>query len=188
MDLYDAVSDRHSVRSYTSEPVGREVLDRVLKAAMDAPSAMNAQPWQFHVATGVTREAVGTAMAQSTVHLKDYIDILPPEHIEAAERFFENLGGAPVAIGLSVPSSDEETFRTQVCLAAGCAIENLLLAGCAEGLGCCNLTVPLWIMDELDQILSVPTGRELVSLIIVGHPAEEPIAPERSFDHVAFLD
>jgi nitroreductase len=187
MDLYDAISDRHSVRAYTAEPVGREALDRILSAAMAAPSSMNTQPWHFHVATGVTREAVGTSMAQSTVHLKDYIDILPPEHIAEAERFFANLGGAPVVIGLSVPDSDDETTRTQTWIAAGCAIENLLLAACAEGLACCNLTVPMWVMEEMNAILSVPEGRVLVSLMIVGHPAETPHATERDLDRVTYL-
>jgi nitroreductase len=188
MDTYDAIMNRHSVRAYTTEPVDREALDRILLAAMAAPSAMNAQPWHFNVATGATRELIGAAMAQSTVHLKDYIDVLPPERIEAAERFYANLGGAPVVIALSIPSSDDGMDRTYNQVAAGCAIENLLLAACAEGLGCCHLTVPLWVMDEMRGILSVPEGRELVSLVIVGHPAEAPLATVRSSDHVTYFE
>jgi nitroreductase len=188
MDAYDAIMNRHSVRAYTTEAVDREVLDRILRAAMAAPSAMNSQPWHFHVATGVVRELIGAAMAQSTVHLKDYMDVLPPEHIEAVERFYASLGGAPVAIALSIPSGDDGMDRTYDRVAAGCAIENLLLAAHAEGLGSCHLTVPLWVMDEMRGILSVPEGRELISLIIVGHPAEAPQAPEHSFDHVTYFE
>lgn len=188
MDLYDAIMSRHSVRAFTSEDVDSAALDRMLRAAMAAPSAGNAQPWHFYVVTGDTRERVGGAMAQSTVHLKDYIDELPPERIEAAERFYANLGGAPVLVALSVPRSDDPMGRTHNDIAAGCAIENLLLAARAEGLGACNLTVPSWVMDELDEILEVPVDRELVSITIVGHPAEAPLAPEHSFDHVTVLD
>jgi nitroreductase len=188
VDTYDAIMHRHSVRAFTTAPVDREVLERMLRAAMAAPSAMNAQPWQFYVATGATRERIGAAMAQSTVHLKDYIDVLPPERIEAAERFYASLGGAPVVVALSIPGGDEGMDRTHDLVAAGCAIENLLLAACAEGLGCCHLTVPLWVMDEMRGILSVPDGRELISLVIVGHPEEAPLAPEHSFDHVTYFE
>lgn len=188
MDIYDAIMNRHSVRAFTTDAVERDVLDRVLRAAMAAPSAMNTQPWHFYVATGAVRERIGAAMAQSTVHLQDYIDVLPPERIEAAERFYASLGGAPVVVAMSIPSSDDGMERTHNQVAAGCAIENLLLAARAEGLGCCNLTVPLWVMDELDGVLEVPRGRELISLIVVGHPAEVPAAPEHSFDHVTYVD
>ena len=187
MDTYDAIMNRHSVRAFTDDAIDREVLDRILRAAMAAPSAMNTQPWHFYVATGETREAIGAAMAQSTVHLKDYIDVLPPERIEAAERFYANLGGAPVIIALSIPSTDDDADRVYSQIALGCAIENLLLAARAEGLGSCHLTVPLWVMDEMRGIISVPEERDLISLIIVGHPAETPLAPEHSFDHVTFL-
>jgi len=188
MDTYDAIMNRHSVRAYTTEAVDRDVLERMLRAAMAAPSAMNAQPWYFYVATGATRELIGAAMAQSTVHLKDYMDVLPPERIEAAERFYASLGGAPVVVALSIPSSDDGMDRTYNQVAAGCAIENLLLAARAEGLSSCHLTVPLWVMDGMRRILSVPEGRELISLIIVGYPAEAPLAPEHSFNHVTYFE
>lgn len=188
MELYDAIMSRHSVRAFTSEPVSRDSLDRVVRAAMAAPSAMNSQPWRFYVTTGETRERIGGAMAQSTAHLRDYLSELPPDRIEAAERFYANLGGAPVAIAISIPVTDDPAERTHNQVAAGCAIENLLLAATAEGLGCCNLTVPAWVMEEMDQILEVPVDRDLVSIVIVGHPSEPPLAPEHAFDHVTFLD
>ncbi len=52
MDVYEAVTTRRAVRSFTDEPVPIEVIERVLTAAAWAPSGSNVQPWQIYVVTG----------------------------------------------------------------------------------------------------------------------------------------
>ncbi len=52
MDVYEAVHSRRAVRAFSSEPVAKEVLARVLAAAAQAPSSGNLQPWQVFVVTG----------------------------------------------------------------------------------------------------------------------------------------
>jgi nitroreductase len=52
MDVYQAVDRRASVRAFTDREVGREVIDRVLRAASRAPSGGNLQPWKLYVLTG----------------------------------------------------------------------------------------------------------------------------------------
>ncbi|RDH78987.1 nitroreductase [Mycolicibacterium moriokaense] len=52
MDVYEAVMTRRAVRGFTDEPVAREVLERVLTAAGNAPSGSNIQPWNIYVVTG----------------------------------------------------------------------------------------------------------------------------------------
>ena len=52
MDVYEAVTSRRAVRGFTDQPVPREVLERVLTAARNAPSGSNIQPWQIYVVTG----------------------------------------------------------------------------------------------------------------------------------------
>jgi nitroreductase len=52
MDVYEAVTSRRAVRGFTDEPVPREVLQRVLTAAGNAPSGSNIQPWRIYVVTG----------------------------------------------------------------------------------------------------------------------------------------
>ena len=53
MDVYEAVKSRRAVRGFTDQPVSREVLERVLTAAGNAPSGSNLQPWNIYVLTGV---------------------------------------------------------------------------------------------------------------------------------------
>lgn len=43
----EAIMKRRSIRSFTAEPVTDAQLERILRAGMQAPSAMNAQPWEF---------------------------------------------------------------------------------------------------------------------------------------------
>jgi nitroreductase len=52
MDVYEAVASRRSVRGFADQPVSRDVLERVLTAATNAPSGSNVQPWNIYVVTG----------------------------------------------------------------------------------------------------------------------------------------
>ncbi len=52
MDVYEAVTSRHAVRSFTDRPVPAATLHRVLSAAASAPSGSNIQPWNIYVVTG----------------------------------------------------------------------------------------------------------------------------------------
>ena len=48
-DTIEAIMTRRSVRAYTAEPIGDEEIESLLRAAMQAPSAVNEQPWEFVV-------------------------------------------------------------------------------------------------------------------------------------------
>lgn len=52
VDVYGAVRTRQSIRRFSGRTVPREVLERVLAAAADAPSGSNMQPWHIYVLTG----------------------------------------------------------------------------------------------------------------------------------------
>jgi nitroreductase len=52
VDVYEAVTSRRAVRGFTDQPVPREVLERVLSAAVWSPSGSNLQPWNIYVVTG----------------------------------------------------------------------------------------------------------------------------------------
>jgi nitroreductase len=187
MELYDAIRNRRSVRSYDGAEVSREVLDRLVAAAGAAPSPYNAQPWHFHVATGAVRDAICEITALSTVHLQEYLDVLPPSELARAEHFFASLGGAPVVVVVSVPVSEDDLARINSYMAAGGAVENFMLAAHAEGLASCSLTFAFWVRDKLAALLGIGDDREIVAMVILGHPAETPEAPARRDDIATFL-
>lgn len=188
MDVMRAIHERHSVRVYTPDPVPQEDITRLIDAGAAAPSAMNSQPWRFHVATGHSRDRVNEVMALSTVHLTEYMDLIGPERFKQVEEFYANLGHAPVVIATTVPVVDNDLDRLNEYLSAGAAIQNILLAATEMGLGSCNITFSFWVRDQLLEAFEVPEAREIVSLILVGHPGETPVAPEHREDVATILD
>ncbi|AFM19861.1 nitroreductase [Mycolicibacterium chubuense NBB4] len=74
MDVYEAVLSRRAVRSFTDEPVPREVLNRVLTAAAWAPSGSNLQPWHLYVVTGSALEKLKSVAVQRVASGDDWDD------------------------------------------------------------------------------------------------------------------
>lgn len=188
MDVMTAIDERHSCRVFDGEPVPREIIDRLLHAAAQAPSAGNAQPWRFHVATGKTREALGEAMAMTTVHLQEYMDMFTSEQLDSFERFYSELGRAPVIIAVTVPPVHDDGERVNNYVSAGCALENVLLASVEFGISCCSITAPVWVRERLSEILSIGKDWEIVSLVLAGYAAETPVSPEHTQNIAVFHD
>ena len=188
MDVMSAIEQRHSCRVFDGEPVPREVIDRLLHAGSLAPSPANTQPWRFHVATGRTREALGEAMAMTTVHLQEYMDMFTSEQMESFERFYSDLGRAPVILAITIPQVHDDVERINNYVSAGCALENVLLAAVEFGISCCSITAPVWVRDRLSEILSIDQDWEIVSLVLAGYAAEKLSSPEHLQNIAVFHD
>jgi nitroreductase len=188
MEFSEVVAARRSVRDFTDRPVDRDVLGRLITAASLAPSALNEQPWTFYVAAGETRAKVGQVMAQSTVYLADYIELLGPERYDEASRWYTDLGGAPVIVGVAMPRTEDESTLISRCVSIGAAIENLLLAVTDEGLGACMVTFSYWVRDELAEVFGIESDKVIVGLVVVGHPSGDSETPQHSSDVATFLE
>ncbi len=188
MDFYEVISARHSCRDFLDRPIEHEVLERLFAAASLAPSALNEQPWRFYVAEGASRSRVGQVMAQSTVYLADYIQVLGPERYKEASHWYTDLGGAPVVIGVSKPRTEDAPSLINRCLAIGAATENLLLAATNEGLGACMVTFSYWVREELGAAFGVEEDRVIVAIVVVGYPASESEAPAHLADVAVFRE
>lgn len=189
MEFQELVAVRHSVRSFRSDPVPRELIEQAVHAAALAPSSMNSQPWHFYVTTGKTRMELGSIVAQSTVHLQEFIDVLTPEKLAQAQSWYSSLGDAPVVIAITMKSADGEFEALNRHLSVGAAVENLLLAATDVGLAACNVTFSFWVNDELGRLLGVKEGESIASIIALGYPEDTPpVAPPRDFDVATYLD
>lgn len=187
MELRDAIRSRRSIRAFDSRPVDRAIIDRLVDAATYAPSRFNIQPWHFHVATGDARRRVAEVMAMNTAYVQEYLDVLGPEGIEYAARFYADLGSAPVIIGISSVRVEDPTEWMNDTIAVGAALQNLLLTVVDEGLSACSLSSPHWIRDKLVEVFEVPEGSELMALIVVGYGQEQPHEKDRNTDNVTYL-
>ena len=189
MEFYEVVGSRHSVREYRSGAVSREILERIIDSATHAPSAENEQPCRFYVTSGSVRAELGKVIAQTTVYLAEYIDVLGPDHYERAVHWFSSFGDAPVLLAIAVPKSATELQATNRAISVGTALENLLLAATAEGLGACPFTFSHWVKDEMAELLGVPEGHEILMVVAVGWPADIPaVAPSKRDDVSVWLD
>lgn len=187
MELSEAIRGRRSIRMFDGREVGRTVVDQLITAATYAPSRMNSQPWHFHVAMGESRKAVAEVMAMTTAYLEEYLDILGPEGVEQAARFYADLGSAPVVIAVASPVSDDPNVQRDNAIAIGAAVQNLLLTAHDLGLSACNISSPHWIRDRLHAVFGIAEGWEIVSLIVLGYGAEEPHERDRRTDVVTYL-
>jgi nitroreductase len=186
---------RRSIRKFKSDPVPRETLDRLLSAAMEAPSGKNRQNWRFFVLTGGMRDRYLALSQKSWLGIKAILEKrLKPSLYQFTERFFYTLGDAPVVIlCYSVNDSDEKHLTSVGSVYM--AVENLNLAAVAEGLGTCTMGAPLEIADEVDAFLGIPELQkkesgtlELLCAVVLGVPDHDPPKAPRQLDQrVHFL-
>ena len=182
MDLFEAIRLRRAVRQYRPDPVRREQIHAVLDAANQAPSGMNRQPWEFLVVTGEKIRTMGTSYRSTlTDYLKNWENSPMRDFITREDfiNFAGTYGGAPVVIVVLVKTDPIPNFRKADLESASAAMENLLLAATALGLGTCWMTGPLRDEENLRRILAIPADREIVAITPLGYPEKIPRAPPR---------
>lgn len=188
MELKDAIARRRSIRVFDGRPVDREIIDRLIEASTYAPSRFNIQPWHFHVATGEALKRVAAVMAQNTAYVQEYLTVSGyPEWVEHAIRFYGDLGGAPVIVGISARRVEDPTGWLDDTISVGAALQNLLLMATEEGLAACSLTAPAWIRDQLLEVFEVPAGSEMMAMVVLGYADEVPYEKERHTDVATYL-
>ena len=147
----NSITHRASIRKYLDRPVEREKTEAMLRAAMQAPSAGNQQPWEFYVIT----------------------DRAKLEALAASSPYAAMTAQAPAAIVSAYRTECWMPAFAQIDLAI--AMENLWLECDAQGLGGVWLgTAPLeQRMKEVEQIVGIPEGQRAFAVFPYGYPAEE---------------
>jgi nitroreductase len=146
-DVLEAIQKRRSIRRFTSEPLTREQVQTILEAGRWAPSGKNTQPWRFVVVETLTkREELATLAPQGRM-----------------------VATAPVTLAVLLDRNAGYDPLKDV-QAIGAAIENILLAVHAMGLGAC------WMGrtrdTQIEALIGAKEHEELMALIPIGHPAE----------------
>ena len=152
MDTLDAIHSRRSIRRYLDKPVDEELVQKLLAAAMQAPSARNQQPWQFVV---IDDRAV-----------LDEIPVFMPNAAMVA--------GAPMAI-LVCGDLDQEKSPGYWVVDCSAATQNMLLAAHALELGAvwCGVYPREKRMDGMRKLVGLPPNVMAHSLVVFGHPDEQ---------------
>lgn len=168
MDLEQAIYLRRAVREYTEESIGRPVLQKLIEAAVQAPSAVNEQPWLFAVVQDrgrlalISREAKAHFLRSQPQNLA-----IHRLHELRDDPDFDIFYHAPALIVIA--SATEGRWAVENC---SLAAENLMLAACAAGLGTCWIGLAQgWLTTaEGKAALGLPAACLPVAPIIVGRP------------------
>lgn len=199
--LLELLRSRRSVRRFQERPVDRSDILRLLEAARWAPSNHNRQPWRFLVCEDRARI---TALAEAVGRdLGDKAKTLPSalaNHGGELVRYATLFGSAPVVLVVQhqQPASlaagllegvPNPTLASGEPLSTAMAVQNILLAAHALGLGACVLTGPLLTPKPLAAALNLSGGCDLTCLVAIGYPAEYPPPPRRkSLEQIAVFD
>jgi nitroreductase len=167
MELFEAIAERRSIRSYEDRDVEEEKLTQVLEAARLAPSASNRQEWKFVVVR----------------------DAALREQLAEAARGQRFVGEAPVVIAACAVEHDHvmSCGHPSHLVDVAIALEHIALAARALGLGTC------WIgafdQRKVRDVLGIPDSVEVIELMPLGYPTGWPAARDRKpMDEVACYD
>ena len=179
-DFFDVVLRQRACRAFLPDPLDDDVIGRVLEAATFAPSAENRQPWVFVVVRDAARRgAIGDLNRRAwqgggRSHSEGR---LSPGLLEDVDRGAQ--GGVAEAPVIVVVGGDTRLGDRRVLAASVFpAVQNLLLAAGALGLGAALTTLPLVFADELAVIVGFRFEVEPVAVVPLGRPAR-PLGPPR---------
>ena len=184
--FFALVKGRRSVRAYQERPIPREVLERILEAAIWAPSADNLQPWRFVVFQGERKRAFAALLRRFVDEVRPGLNPLLHVHRMGLRRcaaFIE--GSAATITAWAFVPPDDPRLRlvargdltplftwSMVVQSVAAAVQNLLLAAHALGVGAVWLGYPNLAAPQVKAWLG--EQGELMATIALGYPAKEP--------------
>jgi len=173
MEVFDCIRSRHAIRSYDKKDVPNDLIGQIIEAGIHAPSAGNMQPWEFIIVKdkSTKKELAIAALRQRHVEEAPVV-IVVCANIEKNVYRFHDRGRTLYVI--------QDTAA---------AIENILLAANALGLGTC--WVGAFEEEKVKSILDIPENLRPVALLTIGFPVtyEKPIKTSRiPFENVTWVD
>jgi nitroreductase len=214
MDLFEIMYSAGSIRRLRSDPVPDEIITKILDAAVRAPSGSNAQSWVFIVIKDAeTRRQLGMVYKKaSDILTKLYAGVPRPTHMDeskyqrfmrAVTHLFEHMGDAPVLLvpclkasmwtGASNLPADVKARMASAARIAGSsiypAVQNVILACRAFGLGTVLTTIHAFFEEEVREILKLPADVQTYALMPIGYPQGHHYPVKRkAVQEVACLD
>lgn len=147
MSLVEVVLSRRSIRRYEQKEIPKDVLDKILDAGRQAPSAANKQPWHFIVVSDLEiKKKLSKGMFN---------------------RFIKN---APFTI-VGCAHKDLIAGKWSI-VSTTIALQNMVVAAWAMGVGSC--WIGDFNEGKVKKLLSIPENWNIVALVSFGYPAEKP--------------
>jgi len=159
LDVFEAIKGRRSIRKYILKTIPDELIEKILEAGRWAPTGGNLQPWRFIV----VKDQKILDMARKIS--PGYLGVTPLAIVVCSDRQKAYTVGGKLG-------------RDYLCTAdCSMAVENMLLAAYALGLGACP--VKSFSPTALKEFLEMPEGIEPELMVVIGYPDEKPSPPPR---------
>lgn len=181
-DFFEVIGTQRAMRRLKPDPVPEEYIKRIIWAATRAPSGGNTQPWRFLVVTDAEkRKRIGELYLDGwNRYVKQGYTNRPPapsqeaaaaqeRTLRSAQYLADHLGEVPVHI---LPCTWKLEVNTGIASGSSIypAIQNLMLAARALGLGTALTTIHRWNEQGVKDLLGIPENAETAALIPVGWP------------------
>ncbi len=198
MDLYDAMSSLRAVRRLRPDPIPDDVLERVLQAGCWAPTGGNQQPWRVVVVRDPEKkqQLADIYRPEWERYAEGFVERIEASGVTgealakwrrvtaAGDYLAEHMGDAPaILLFCANPKmmaiTDARLDRISMVGGGSVypAVQNVMLACVAEGLGCALTTLHCLREDEVKAVLDIPEGWATVAMVPIGYPVGKGHGP-----------
>lgn len=172
MTVLDAITTRRSIVQFKPDPVPRELIERLLGAAVWVPNHRLTEPWQFFVLGEQTKRKFAQIR-------RDYrASMMPnpeaPEVQPALQKIVDDTIHTPVFIVVTAQGHDDPELNEENYWATFAAAYAFMLAAWSEGLGTYFRTGALRDYPPFRELLNLPDDRRIIGVLYVGYPAALP--------------
>lgn len=186
--VIETILKRRSIRAYEPRPVPRELVNTVIEAGNEAPSAMNSQPWRFVVVEepAAKKKLLGTALPQAK-KITEQVKDVDPERYESIKKRYAEL---PDPVYYSAPTIifviGNGRYKDHSC---PLACENMMLAAHSLGLGTCWVGFGAMVTEdaEVRKLLDLQEGDAIFGPILLGYPKADPPRPPKKEPKVKWI-
>jgi iodotyrosine deiodinase len=195
-EFYELMSQRRSVRHFSSEEVPRNLIERAIETASTAPSGAHRQPWRF-VATGdaeIKRQIRVAAEEEERISYEggrmpqEWLDALAPFGTNWEKPFLEVAPWIVVVFeemyGTNTDGSQRKNYYVKESVGMACG----LFIAALHNMGLAALTHTPSPMSFLSRILKRPPNEKPYVLIPIGYPADDaqvPLLKRKMMDDIA---
>jgi nitroreductase len=204
MELIKAIKERKSIRAFKKDPVPLDIIEQIITLSLNAPSAINLQPWEFYVVYGEEKNGLSQVLLKSYGEKKISCGpgtdkplpaIYSQRGVQAAESmrpFLDELGipfnqfinegscnfyGSPVAIIICI----DNCFPKIRFLDIGIVLSYLLLAAYDYNLMTCPVGLISAYEDEIKDFLNIPENKSVAIGVALGYAdLENPVTQYKS--------
>jgi nitroreductase len=186
--VIETINMRRSIRSYEAKPVPRDLMNAVIAAGNEAPSAMNSQPWRFVVVEdpAAKKKLLGAALPQVKKITEQVKDVDPERYASIKKRYAE----LPDPVYYSAPTIvfviGNGRYADHSC---PLACENMMLAAYSLGLGSCWVGFGAMVTEDgsVRELLGLQEGDSIFGPILLGYPKGQTNRPPKKEPNVKWI-